>query len=123
MLREVLFAKIHEARVTAARPDYVGSITIDADWLEAVGLRASDRVLVSNCRNGERFETYVLWGEAGSKKIEVNGAAAHLVEVGDPLIIMHFALMTDEEYRAHRPRVLVMGPGNQPLRVQRYEPR
>jgi aspartate 1-decarboxylase len=123
MLREVLFAKIHKAQVTAARPDYVGSITIDADWLEATGLRASDRVLVSNCRNGERFETYVLWGEPGSKKIEINGAAAHLVEVGDPLIIMHFALMTDEEYRSHRPRVLVMGPGNQPQRVQRYEPR
>jgi aspartate 1-decarboxylase len=123
MLREVLFAKIHQAEVTAARPDYVGSVTIDADWLEATGLRASDKVLISNCRNGERFETYVLWGEPGSRKIEINGAAAHLVKVGDPLIIMHFALMTDEEYRSHRPRVLVMGPGNQPVRVQRYEPR
>lgn len=123
MLREVLFAKIHRAEVTAAKPDYVGSITIDADWMEATGLRASDRVLISNCRNGERFETYVLWSEAGSGKIEINGAAAHLVDIGDPLIIMHFALLSDEEYRTHRPKVLVMGPGNQPLRVQRYEPR
>ncbi|MBM4108463.1 MAG: aspartate 1-decarboxylase [Phycisphaerae bacterium] len=123
MLREVLFAKIHRAEVTAARPDYVGSITLDADWMEATGLRASDRVLISNCRNAERFETYVLWSEHGSRKLEINGAAAHLVEVGDPLIIMHFALMSDEEYRSHRPKVLVMGPGNQPLRVQRYEPR
>jgi aspartate 1-decarboxylase len=108
MLRKVLHNKIHRCRVTAALPDYVGSITIDADFLRAAGLRPNDAVEIANCRNGERFETYVIWGEPGSGRIEINGAAAHLVEVGDPLIVMHYALMTDEEYARHRPTVLVM---------------
>jgi aspartate 1-decarboxylase len=123
MLRQVLFAKIHGARVTAAKPDYVGSIAIDSEWTDRVGLRASDMVLVANCRNGERFETYVLWAEPGSGKVEVNGAAAHLVEPGDTLIIMHFAHMNDDEYARHRPRVLVLGEGNKVLGLQHYEPR
>ena len=83
MLRKVLHSKIHQATVTAARPDYVGSITIDRRLLDATGMRVSDAVTVANCRNGERFETYIFLGEAGSGKIEVNGAAAHLVEPGD----------------------------------------
>ncbi len=111
------------ARVTACLPDYVGSITLDADLLEASGMRPSDAVEIANCRNGERFETYILRGQPGSKACEINGAAAHLVEVGDPIIIMHYALMTDEEYRAHRPRVLVMGEGNRVERTLRYEAR
>jgi aspartate 1-decarboxylase len=123
MLRKVLYCKLHQARVTAALPEYVGSVTIDADLLEACGLRVNDAVEVANCRSGERFETYVFRGEPGSKAIEVNGAAARLVEVGDKLIIMHYALMTDEEYRAHRPRVLVMGEGNRVEKSLRYEPR
>lgn len=122
MLRKVLHSKIHMARVTAARPDYIGSITIDADLLEACGMRVNDAVEIANCRNGERFETYIFRGEPGSKKIEVNGAAAHLVEPGDRLIVMHYALMTDEEYRANRPRVLIMGEGNSVEQVMRYEP-
>lgn len=122
MLRKVLHSKIHMARVTAARPDYIGSITIDADLLEACGMRVNDAVEIANCRNGERFETYIFRGEPGSKKIEVNGAAAHLVEPGDRLIVMHYALMSDEEYRANRPRVLIMGEGNHVERVMRYEP-
>lgn len=122
MLRKVLHSKIHLATTTAALPDYVGSITIDADLLESVGLRVNDAVLVANHRNGNRFETYVFRGEPGSRKIEVNGAAAHLVEPGDRLIILHFALMTDEEYKAHRPKVAIMRPDNTVDRVIRYDP-
>jgi aspartate 1-decarboxylase len=122
MLREVLHCKIHRATVTAALPDYVGSITIDEDWLRLVGLRVSDKVAVANCRNGERFETYVFRGEPGSGKIEVNGAAAHLVEPGDRVIIMHYALMDDREYAAHHPRVLVMGDKNRVQEQLQYDP-
>jgi aspartate 1-decarboxylase len=122
MLRKVLHSKLHMARVTAALPEYVGSITIDADLLDACGMRVNDAVTIANCRNGERFETYVFRGKPGSKCIEINGAAAHLVEVGDRLIVMHYALMSDEEYQAHAPRVLIMGEGNKILRTMRYEP-
>lgn len=122
MLRNVLHSKIHMATVTAALPNYIGSVTIDADLLEACGMRVNDQVAIANCRNGERFETYIFRGPPGSKKIEINGAAAHLVEPGDKIIIMHYALMTDDEYRANRPRVLIMGEGNTVAEVMRYEP-
>ena len=122
MLRKVLHSKIHMAATTAAKPDYVGSITIDADWLEACGMRINDAVEIANCRNGERFETYIFRGEPGKRQIEVNGAAAHLVEPGDKLIIMHYALMTDDEYKTNRPKVLIMGEGNIVKELMRYEP-
>lgn len=122
MLRKVLHSKIHMAATTAARPDYVGSITIDANWLEACGMRINDAVEIANCRNGERFETYIFRGEPGKRQIEVNGAAAHLVEPGDKLIIMHYALMTDDEYKTNRPKVLIMGEGNIVKELMRYEP-
>lgn len=122
MLREVLHSKIHRATVTAALPDYIGSITIDADLLKKCGMRVNDRVLVTNCRNGERFETYIFKGKKGSRVIEVNGSAAHLVEPGDRVIIMHYALMTDREYRKNRPKVLIMDEKNQVTETMRYEP-
>lgn len=122
MLRKVLFAKLHMARVTAALPDYIGSVTIDADFLDACGMRVNDAVTIANCRTGDRLETYIFRGEPGSKKIEINGAAARLVEVGDKLIIMHYAYMTDDEYARHRPKVLIMGDGNRVEQVMRYEP-
>lgn len=121
MLREVLHSKIHMATVTGAKPHYVGSITIDADLLDACGMRVNDRVLVSNCRNGNRLETYIFRGEPGSGVIELNGAAAHLFEVGDKAIIMHFALMTDEEYASNRPTVLIMNDDNTVRETMRYE--
>jgi aspartate 1-decarboxylase len=110
------------ATVTAAKPDYVGSITIDADLLEATGMRVSDKVLVANCRNGARFETYIFRGEPGSGAIELNGAVAHLCEVGDKLIIMHFALLTDAEYADHHPKVVVASASNGVERMLRYDP-
>ncbi len=122
MLRKVLHSKIHMARVTDASPSYTGSITIDADLLERCGLRVSDGVLVANCRNGARFETYIFRGEPGSRKIVVNGPAAHLVELGDELIVFHFAYVDEEEYKRHRPTVLIMRPDNTVERVLHYEP-
>ncbi len=121
MFRPVLHSKIHMARVTAAKPDYIGSITIDADLLEACGMRVNDQVLISNCRNGARFETYIFRGQRGSGCIELNGAAAHLVEPGDKVIIMHYAYMDDEEYRVHKPRVVIMNDDNSIERVVMYE--
>jgi aspartate 1-decarboxylase len=121
MLRNVLHSKIHRATVTAALPNYVGSITIDEDFLDATGMRVNDMVAIANCNNGERFETYIFKGARGSRKIELNGAAALLVKPGDKVIIMHYALMTDEEYALHRPRVLIMGEGNKVEQVIRYE--
>lgn len=122
MLRKVLHCKVHLASVTAALPDYIGSVTIDSAILDAIGLRVNDAIEVANQRTGARFDTYVFRGERGSGKIEVNGAAAHLVLPGDRLIIMHYALMTDAEYEAHSPRVALMGPGNRVEKVIRYEP-
>lgn len=121
MLRNVLHSKIHRATVTAALPNYVGSITIDEDFLDATGMRVNDMVAIANCNNGERFETYIFKGARGSRKIELNGAAALLVKPGDKVIIMHYAMMTDEEYASHRPRVLIMGDGNTVEQVIRYE--
>ena len=122
MLREVLHSKIHMATVTAALPDYVGSITIDEHLLAATQLRVNDKVLVANCRNGARFETYVFLGEAGSGAVELNGAAAHLVEPRDKVIIMHFALMDDETYASFRPRVAIVNDENVMTQLLRYEP-
>lgn len=122
MLRKIIHSKIHKARVTGARPDYHGSITIDADLLSACGLRVNDAVTVANCRTGARFETYVFRGQRGSRVIEVNGAAAHLVEVGDELIILHFAYVDEREYASFRPTVLLMTAGNEIEKILRYEP-
>jgi aspartate 1-decarboxylase len=120
MLRKVLHSKIHMATVTAARPDYVGSITIDRRLLRAVDLRASDAVEIANTANGERFETYVFLGDDGV--IEVNGAAALLVKPGDKLIIMHYALLDEAEYKDHHPQVALVGEGNALDRTIAYEP-
>lgn len=122
MLRKVLHSKIHMIRVTAARPDYVGSVTLPVDLIQQIGMRVSDAVEIANCRNGERFETYILRGEPGSGICEINGAAAHLVEAGDLLIIMHYALMNDEEYASHHPRVAVMNSDNSVERLITYNP-
>ncbi len=122
MQRKVIHSKLHMACTTAAHPDYMGSITIDADLLAESGMRVNDAVLVANCRTGARFETYIFRGEAGSKKIEVNGAAAHLVEPGDRLIVIHFAQVDEVEYAKHRPKVLIMNEDNGIAEIMFYEP-
>ena len=103
---EVLKSKIHRATVTQADLDYIGSITIDEDLMDAAGLIAGEKVQVVDNNNGERFETYVIRGERGSGCICLNGAAARKVLVGDTIIIMSYALMDFEEARTFKPKVV-----------------
>ncbi|GAB6935596.1 aspartate 1-decarboxylase [Calditerricola yamamurae] len=112
MFRTMMKAKIHRATVTEANLNYVGSITIDADILDAVDILPNEKVQVVNNHNGARFETYVIPGPRGSGVICLNGAAARLVQPGDVIIIISYALMTDEEALRHRPRIAIMGEGN-----------
>ncbi len=112
MFRKVLHSKIHQAVVTEARPDYQGSLTIDANLLDACGMRANDAILIANCETGARFETYIFAGERGSGVIGVNGAAAHLAKSGDRVIIIHWAYLDAAEVEDHHPRVLLMNTDN-----------
>ncbi|MCS6930273.1 MAG: aspartate 1-decarboxylase [Saprospiraceae bacterium] len=103
MLIQVFKSKIHRVRVTQADLNYMGSITIDEELLEAANIVEGERVQVVNNNNGARFETYVIRGERGSGVICLNGAAARLVQVGDIIIIISYAFMTPEEARTFRP--------------------
>ena len=91
-MRWVIRSKIHKATVTEANLDYVGSITIDEDLIELAGFWEGERVLIADNTNGARLETYVMVGERGSGTIRMNGASAHLINVGDELIIMGYEL-------------------------------
>jgi len=106
MLIEVLKSKLHCVTVTEANLNYMGSITIDEDLMDAAGLIAGEKVQVVDNNNGERFETYVIRGERGSGCICLNGAAARKVLVGDVVIIMSYALMDFEEARSFQPQVV-----------------
>jgi len=112
MLVSMLRAKLHHARVTDADINYVGSITIDTEILEQVGMVPYEMVLVADVENGERFETYIIPGEPGSRVIQVNGAAAHLVRIGDRLIIMAFGLVEFPPTENWTPQVVVLGEEN-----------
>lgn len=103
---EVLKSKIHRVTVTEARLDYIGSITIDEDLLDAAGIIEGERVYIVNNNNGERLDTYVIKGERGSGVICLNGAAARLVQPGDIVIIMSYASMPLEEARSFKPTVV-----------------
>lgn len=103
---EVLKSKIHRVSVTEARLDYIGSITIDEDLMDASGIIRGERVYIVNNNNGERFDTYVIPGERGSGVICLNGAAARLVQVGDIVIIMSYASMPIEEARTFKSKVI-----------------
>ena len=106
MLIEVLKSKIHRVRVTQAELNYVGSITIDEDLMDAANIVANEKVQIVNNNNGARLETYVIPGERGTGTICLNGAAARLVQVGDIIIIISYASMTPEEARIHKPSLL-----------------
>ena len=123
MQLNMLKGKIHRATVTQAELDYVGSITIDQDLLDASGIREYEKVQVADVDNGSRLETYAIAGEAGSGVICLNGAAAHLVNVGDKVIIMCYAQMTPEEFADpdNAPRVVFVDDDNRIARVTRYE--
>lgn len=106
MFIEVLQAKIHRVTVTEARLDYIGSITIDEDLLDAAGIIPGQRVFVVDNNNGSRLDTYAIPGERGSGVICLNGAAARMVQPGDIVIIMAYATMTPEEARNFKPVVI-----------------
>lgn len=112
MLREVLFAKIHRATVTHCDPEYMGSITIDPILLQATGMVVNEKVLVADCNNGNRFETYIFRGEEGSGHIMVNGAAADLTGIGHQLLIMSFCQLDSKELQTHRPKVIICDEHN-----------
>ena len=112
MLLKVLRGKIHRAIVTEAQIDYVGSITIDSELLDASGILPGECVLVADMTDGARFETYVFEGQAGSGTICINGAAARLVDVGDEVIIMAFGYMEPQEARDFKPGVVLVDNSN-----------
>ena len=112
MLLTILKSKIHRVRVTEANLEYIGSITIDEDLMDAAGIVSGERVQVVDNDNGARLETYVIAGKRGSGCICINGAAAHLVNVGDTVIIMAYALMTPEESKGFKPSIVFPGAGN-----------
>ena len=113
MQRQVLYAKIHRATVTDAHVDYEGSITVDAQLLEAANIFPGEKVLIANLTNGARIESYVIEGEPGSGAICLNGGAAKYGKKGDLVIIMTFAVMSDEEIKEHRPRIVRVGRRNE----------
>ena len=117
MLISMLRCKLHRATVTECDLHYQGSLKIDADLIRASGLLVNEYIEVYNIDNGERFATYVIEGKAGSGIIGLNGAAARKAALGDKIIICAYAGMSEDEARAHKPRVVVLGPGNKIERI------
>ena len=116
----LLKGKIHRATVVQAELDYVGSITVDEELMEAAGIIEYEQVQIVDVNNGSRFSTYVIAGERGSGMICLNGAAARQVSVGDKIIIMCYAQMTPEE-AAHSPKVVFVDDKNRVSKITRYE--
>ena len=117
MQRTMLKSKIHRATVTDANVDYVGSITIDSDLMKAADLLPYEKVHVVDVDNGTRLETYAIEGASGSGAIEMNGAAALLVNKGDRVIIMSYAQIDDAEARHLRPTVVLVDERNRPTSI------
>ena len=122
MFRTLLGGKIHRATVTQADLNYVGSITVDDDLLDAAGILVNEKVQIVNNNNGARLETYTIAGKRGSGVICLNGAAARLVQPGDVVIIMSYVLLSDPEISAHEPKVVLVDEANRIREVIRYEP-
>jgi aspartate 1-decarboxylase len=122
MFRTMMNAKIHRARVTEANLNYVGSITIDTDILDAVGLVANEKVQIVNNNNGARFETYIIPGQRGSGVVCLNGAAARLVQEGDIVIIISYALVAEDKIPYHQPKVAIMDENNRIVEMLHAEP-
>ena len=122
MFRTMLGGKIHRATVTEADLNYVGSITIDQDLLDAAGICVNEKVQIVNNNNGARLETYTIPGERGSGVICLNGAAARLVQKGDIVIIMSYVLMSNEEAKNHEPKVVLVNELNKIRGIIHYEP-
>jgi aspartate 1-decarboxylase len=113
MLRYMLKSKLHRAVVTDANLNYVGSITIDQDLMDAADILENEKVTVVNNNNGQRFETYVIPGARGSKVMCLNGAAARLVQSGDVIIVLTYAILNDEECKNHKPTVVFLNESNE----------
>lgn len=121
MTLSALKSKIHRAVITQSELDYIGSITIDEELMEAAGLYEYEHVHVVNVNSGSRIETYVIAGERGSGVICLNGAAARSGQRGDRIIIMSYAQMTPGELKENPPRVVFVDDANRPVKVTSYE--
>lgn len=117
----MLKGKIHRATVVQAELDYVGSITVDEDLLDAAGILEYEKVQIVDINNGSRFETYTIAGERGSGLVCLNGAAARCVQVGDKIIIMSYCEMNVEEAKTHKPTVVFVDDSNKAKEVSHYE--
>lgn len=122
MFRNMMNGKIHRATVTEANLNYVGSITIDVDIIDAVGMVANEKVQIVNNNNGARLETYIIPGERGSGVVCLNGAAARLVQPGDIVIIISYALVAEDKIAAHKPKVAIMDENNRIKELIHAEP-
>lgn len=122
MFRTMMKSKIHRARVSEANLNYVGSITIDQDLLDATDILPNEKVQIVNNNNGARFETYVIPGERGSGVICLNGAAARLAQVGDIVIIIAYAIISDDELPSFTPKVALVDEFNRIVKMIDTEP-
>ena len=121
MTIQMLKGKIHRAVVKQAELNYVGSITVDPVLMEAAGIIEYEKVQIVDVENGNRFETYTIAGEPGSRMICLNGAAARMVQVQDHIIIMSYCDMTPDEAFSHKPKVVFVDESNQIKKVSNYE--
>jgi len=121
MTLTMMKGKLHRAVVTEANLNYVGSITIDRNFMDAAGILEYEQVQVVDIDNGNRLETYVIAGERGSKMMCLNGAAARLVQVGDRIIVMCYAQMTPEEAVCFKPQVVMMDENNEVIEITDFE--
>lgn len=112
MFLHIMKSKLHRVKITQAELNYVGSVTIDEDLMDAANLIENEKVQIVNNNNGERFETYVIKGERGSGMICLNGAAARRAQVGDVVIIIAYAMMTEEEARTYKPSLVFPDDNN-----------
>ena len=117
MMRVMMKSKIHRATVTQADLDYVGSVAIDMDLMDAADLFEGEQVTIADITNGARLETYVIPAPRGSGTITINGAAAHLVQAGDLIIIMNYAVYDDAKARALKPRVVHVDENNRVVKL------
>ena len=115
MLRYILISKLHRGTVTECDLNYNGSIKIDADLLDACGMKELERVEVFNINNGARFSTYIIKGEPGSGMIGINGAAARMAMAGDKVIVVNYGLMDDKEIGTHQPKIIILDEANRPV--------
>ncbi|HBC89575.1 MAG TPA: aspartate 1-decarboxylase [Lentisphaeria bacterium] len=115
-------SKIHKARVTDSILDYEGSLEIDTDIMKAAGIYPYEKILVVNASNGQRFETYAIPGEAGTRAFKVNGAAAHRASKGDTITVMSFGVCSEKEARKISPKILIMNARNEIVKKKGRSP-